>query len=115
MSILRSQVLVQALLRRAQVAGAIAVVRQHGDDDAGSVLVLVNTLDGKAKLYGPTRDHDFNRAWECLSPAGTDYHQLENKLDQRLGSDPDLWVVEIEDRQGRHFLVESVLKPPQPS
>ena len=27
---------------------------------------------------------------------------------RQLGYDPDLWVVEIEDREGRHFLSEAV-------
>ncbi len=29
-------------------------------------------------------------------------------IEKQRGRDPDLWVVEIEDREGRHFLTEAV-------
>jgi hypothetical protein len=109
MTDLTSQILVQALMRRAQVQGAFALVREHGDDDAGSVLVMINTLDGKATLFGQTRDENYQRVWENLCQAGTDYTQVEAILDKRLQQDRDLWVVEIEDRKGRNFLTEAVL------
>ncbi|MBL4596409.1 MAG: DUF1491 family protein [Robiginitomaculum sp.] len=111
MNLLRSSILVQALIRRAETNTAFALVRHHGDDDAGSVLVLVNTLDGCAALYGPTRDEDFNRAWEALCPPTTQMTIVEEKLAKRLSFDPDLWVVEIEDRKGRHFLTEKIVNP----
>lgn len=109
MADLISQILVQALIRRAQVQGAFALVREHGDDNAGSVLVLVNTLDGKASLFGQTRNSNYDRVWENLCQPGTDYKAAEEILSRRLKSDPDLWVVEIEDRKGRHFLTEDIL------
>ncbi|MBL4616587.1 MAG: DUF1491 family protein [Robiginitomaculum sp.] len=109
MTDLRSQILVQALIRRAQVQGAFALVRDHGDDDAGSVLVMINTLDGKANLFGQTRDEGYNRVWENLCPSGTDYRKVEAILTNRLKQDRDLWVVEIEDKNGRNFLTEAVL------
>ncbi|PHR60933.1 MAG: hypothetical protein COA47_06960 [Robiginitomaculum sp.] len=109
MNLLRSSILVQALIRRAESNGAFAMVRRHGDDDAGSVLVLVNTLDGYACLYGPSRDEDFNRVWECLSAPQTTESAIEETLKKRLRVDPDLWVVEIEDKKGRHFLTEKVI------
>jgi hypothetical protein len=109
MTMLRSSILVQALIRRAQVAGAFVLVRQHGDDDAGSVLVLVNTLDGRARLLGPARDADFNRVWGHECEDGAPYELAETILQKRMGQDPDIWVVEIEDRQGRHFLTEKIL------
>ncbi|MBL1430281.1 MAG: DUF1491 family protein [Robiginitomaculum sp.] len=104
-----SQILVQALIRRAQVQGAFALVREHGDDDAGSVLVMINTLDGKANLFGQTRDDNYDRVWENLCPPATDYMKVEAILDRRLKQDRDLWVVEIEDKKGRNFLTEAVL------
>ncbi len=109
MNLLRSSILVQALIRRAMANGAFAVVRQHGDDDAGSVLVLVNSLDGAAQLFGPARDEDFNRVWEYLCPPSSTYGEAEATITQRLRFDPDLWVVEIEDKAARNFLTEKIL------
>ncbi|VAW01245.1 FIG00484051: hypothetical protein [hydrothermal vent metagenome] len=109
MNLLRSDITVQALIRRATSNGAFAVVRKHGDDDAGSVLVMVSTMDGLATLYGPTRDENFNRVWERLCPPASPEVEIEKTLAKRLQFDPDIWVIEIEDRQGRHFLAETVM------
>ncbi len=99
-----------ALIRRAEIAGAFAGVVHKGDPDAGAVLVKVATLDRKARLYGPARNGDGERIWLDLS-AGS-LGDLESDVDEyvrkRRQGDPDLWVIEIEDRRGRHFLQEPV-------
>lgn len=99
-----------ALIRRAEIGGAFAGVVHKGDADAGAVLVKVASLDRRARLYGPARNGDGARIWLDLS-AGS-LGDVESDVDayvrKRRQSDPDLWVIEIEDRQGRHFLQEPV-------
>lgn len=103
-----------ALIRRAAVGGAFAAVVRKGDADAGAVLVKVATLDGRARLYAPARNGEGERIWLDLS-AGT-LGDVEANVDaqvrRRVERDPDLWVVEIEDRRGRHFLMEPVDERP---
>lgn len=108
---LKAKLQVQALIRRAESAGAFALVAVSGDSDAGAILVQVSTLDGKAALYGQTRDEDFNRVWEVLLPQGTPESEVSDLCARRRRTDPDLWVVEIEDRKGRHFLDGAVISP----
>lgn len=108
---LKAKLQVQALIRRAESAGAFVAVVASGDRDAGTILVQVNSLDGKAALYGQTRDEDFHRIWEVLLPPGTPETAVAELTMRRRRTDPDLWVVEIEDRQRRHFLSEKVLGP----
>ena len=99
-----------ALIRRAQIGGAFAAVARKGDPDGGAVLVKVATLDGRARLYAPARGGDGERIWLDLSAGklGEDEQKVDAYARQRAETDPDLWVVEIEDKQGRHFLMERV-------
>jgi hypothetical protein len=107
---LKTEFWVSALIRRAEIAGAFAGVVRKGDADAGAVLVKVATLDGRARLYGPARDGMGERIWLDLSAGslGDVEADIDAYVDKRGESDPDLWVIEIEDRWGRHFLMEPV-------
>jgi hypothetical protein len=99
-----------ALIRRAQIAGAFAGVVRKGDSDAGAVLVKVATLDGRARLYAPARNGEGERIWLDLSAGalGEDERDVDAAAAKRAESDPDLWLIEIEDKHGRHFLEEPV-------
>ncbi|MBX9745710.1 MAG: DUF1491 family protein [Hyphomonadaceae bacterium] len=99
-----------ALMRRAQAGGAFAGVTRKGDTDAGAVLVKVATLDGRARLYGPARDGDGERVWLDMSAGtlGDAEADVDAYVRKRAETDPDLWVIEIEDKYGRHFLMERV-------
>lgn len=107
---LKTEIWASALIRRASIAGAFAGVVRRGDGDAGAVLVKVATLDGRARLYGPARNGEGERIWLDLS-AGS-LGDVEADVDayarKRAAGDPDLWIIEVEDRQGRHFLQEPV-------
>jgi hypothetical protein len=107
---LRSDIFVSALIRQAEIAGASAMLRRRGGAEAGAIFVKLDRLDGAAALFGPapqseelptgvarlfTRQH----AAEWLDPA-----EIETKLRREIEFDPDVWIVEIEDRQGRCFV-----------
>lgn len=108
--LLKTEIWVQALVRRAQAGGAFAAVARRGDRDGGAVLVKTTTLDGRARLYAAAQNGEGERIWLDLS-AGK-LGEVEADVDayarRRFDDDPDLWVVDIEDRQGRHFLTEPV-------
>ncbi len=99
-----------ALIRRAQIGGAFAGVVRKGDTDAGAVLVKVATLNRKARLYAPARNGDGARVWLDLSAGtlGDDEAEVDAAIRKRMEKDPDLWVIEVEDKWGRHFLDEPV-------
>jgi hypothetical protein len=106
--LLSTDIWVSALIRRAELGGAFGVVARKGDARAGSVLVKVlNRADGVTRLYAEATRMDGERVW--MQPtASTDEPDLDRYIERALRVDPDLWVVEIEDKQGRHFLVEPV-------
>ena len=101
---LKTGVWMDALIRRAEVAGAFAALSHRGDPDAGSVLVRVRGRDGEA-LYLPERNMDGERIWRIQ--AGSE-EALSALVDERIRFDPDLNVIEIDDRDGRHFIEEPV-------
>ncbi len=109
---LKSAIWVSAYLRRCNVEGAFAVVRRHGADEAGAVFIKVSRLDGFAALYGPAPQSAFDdeQPAERLFTAalGNDgpvpEAEVEARLTREIKFDPDLWIVEVEDRAGRHFL-----------
>jgi hypothetical protein len=106
--LLSTDIWVAALIRRAELAGAFAVVVRKGDPRAGAVLVKVlNRHAGTVRLYSEATRGDGDRLWMQPHPDG-DEPALDAYIDRSRQRDPDLWVVEIEDTQGRHFLTETV-------
>src|SRR5262245_58412273 len=106
---LKSEVWVKAYIRRCVALGVPATVVHHGDDDAGAIYIRVNRLDGTSLLFGPT-PAGFGHAAEdrrwtpYLNAAGNADMQVETFLQRESDTDPDLWIVEIETRDGEHFL-----------
>ncbi len=101
---------VGALLRRAHAAGAFATVVHRGDEARGDVVVKVCRERGKAQLYAPAFSPEGPTEFERL-PEGIedpDETEVDAVIARRREFDRDLWVIEIEDRKGRHFLTERV-------
>ena len=101
---------ISALLRRAQVAGAFATIVHRGDEDRGDVLIKVTRARGEAALYAPAFNPEGPVTFERLQ--AEDERAADETIARRLKNDRDLWVVEIEDRDGRHFLTERVKELP---
>jgi len=93
---------VKAYLARLRVMDIPAFLTARGDATAGAVLVKINTLDGNAAAYQRSYDVDGNRIWVPLSE-GTDA-EVEEALSRQRKYDPDIWVIEVEDKQGRSLL-----------
>ena len=106
--VLKPSIWVYALIRRAQIGSAYATLARKGDADGGAVLVKVITLDGQAVLYTPMRNMQGERIW--LASDARLEAEIDEMIGKRVKTDPDLWVVEIEDRHGRHFIEEKVEK-----
>ena len=108
MTRLASEFWVKAYLARLRLQGIPGYVVAHGDDTAGAVLVKLSTLDGKARAFQRSFDLASGaRVWVELAagPEG----EVDAALARQRGFDPDAWVIEVEDRAGRHLLNEAGL------
>ncbi len=106
---LRADIFAAALIRRAQVEGAYATLRRRGAAEAGAIFVRLDRLDGTSALFGPAPQSEINDDGDRLfqrmhGDAWIDNLDVEEKLRRELKFDPDLWIVDIEDRKGRDFL-----------
>lgn len=95
------------MIRRAELGGAAAFVARKGEPDAGAVVVKISLLDGTARVWSSSYGRDGQRRWVKATGADLvpDAH-AEAYVARARSRDTDLWVVEIEDRQGRDFLTE---------
>jgi len=106
---LRSDFWVSAYIRRCAVQDVVAVLRRRGAAEAGAIFVRLDCLDGTARLFGPApqslvaEDDGVRRFIEIPLPDNTPL-AAEEKLRREMNFDGDLWIVEVEDRAGRHFL-----------
>ncbi len=112
---LKSAIWVAAYVRRCHIEGAYAVVRRRGAEDAGAIFIKIARLDGTADLYGPAPQTAFDEARPserafsaCLKTQPAAEAEAEAYLAREMRFDPDIWIIEVEDRAGRHFLDQVV-------
>lgn len=106
---LKSEIWVKAYMRRCASAGCQAYVVRHGDDDAGAIYIRINRLDGTSLLFGPAPAGldglETERRWTpCLGQEGSEDAVVESFLERETRYDPDVWIVEVESRDGAHHL-----------
>lgn len=105
MTRLTTDIWVGAYLTRLRLADIPVFVTSKGDQTAGAVLVKLNTLDGRAEAFQKSFDLMTGaRAWISLSEG--EERDVDEAIRKQLSFDPDLWVIEVEDRNGRHLLDE---------
>ncbi len=106
---LRAGIWVAAYLARLQALAIPAFVVRRGDETAGAVLVKASTLDGRAKAFQRSFDPMTGaRTWMVLAEG--EEPEVDAAVERQRRYDPDLWVIEVEDRQGRHLLGEDGLE-----
>ena len=110
----RTEMWVMAYLRRCQAEGVPVYVGRRGDEAAGAVFICLNRLDGTVALYGPApaglAGTETERRWIGLfGGKAVSVADAQVYLGRQWDFDPDVWVLELEDRAGRHFLGDLVI------
>lgn len=106
---LKAGIFVRALLRRAQVQGASGFIVRSGAEDAGAIILIVARLDGTVLVLNQVRDAKGGLAWQQALGGWSEEARAAAWCDKQVKFDPDLWIVEIEDREGRAFVDEPIV------
>jgi hypothetical protein len=101
--------LISAQIRIAAREGIPIVVRRHGNDESGTIILKINRLDGTARVLTQVRYED-ELVWNPVSRIDPMPEADADKyLDRQAAIDPDSWLLEIEDKQGRHWFPGRVM------
>jgi hypothetical protein len=111
---LRAEIWVQAYMRRAQAEGSAAYVVRRGDPNAGAILICIAGAAGTSLFTPvPADEPDGERAWrERVAAAPESAAEVARHVERETSFDPDVWVIEIEDRDNRHFLGDRLKSEP---
>jgi hypothetical protein len=106
---LKAGIFVRALIRRVQVAGACAFVVRSGMEEAGAIILKIAKLDGQVLVLNQARDAKGELVWARPLGGWSDEARANGWCAKQISFDPDLWIVEIEDREGRAFVDEAIV------
>jgi hypothetical protein len=100
---LRAEVWIMAHVRRCITEGIPVAVVRRGESERGTVILKLNQLEGDVRVLSQARDIDGRLGWlAAFDGAAVKEADADAYIARAVKRDPDLWVVEIEDREGRH-------------
>ena len=85
------------------------MLRKRGAAEAGAIFIKVDYLNGQSAFYAPapqslTTDEYERRFVKAHDAPTLDSSEIEARIVKQQRFDSDLWLIEVEDREGRHFL-----------
>jgi hypothetical protein len=99
---LTSEFWASAYLRTMNGDSRPATLRRRGSPEAGAVFVVLDRLDGVQTLYGPAPQSLADESGErlFLPVVSGDALTIMARLDREMRFDPDLWIIDVEARDG---------------
>lgn len=102
---LKTDFWIRAQIRLCDLSFVPAAIARRGDADAGQVLIKRNRLDGSFEVFARTTTLDGGPGWRrATGPDPVDEAAAGETIAREVRYDPDLWVLEIEDPDGRYEL-----------
>ena len=94
-----THVWVEAEVRRILSLGRAVYIVARGDNAGGTVIQTISNLSGECKLLGQQRDLLGKLVWiNLLQDEIVPEAEADCYIEKSRERDPDVWVVEIEDR-----------------
>lgn len=100
---LPAELWIMAHIKRCIVEGIPATVVHRGEKNSGTLTLKINQLAAGVRILNQTRDIDGELAWiAALGGKLVPEAEADAYVERTIARDPDVWVVEIEDRDGNH-------------
>ncbi len=100
---------IKAHIRKCGALAIPAMVVRRGDDQAGALIIKVNHLGPGCMVLAPANTMEGGRQWRrATGPDLVPEAEADAYIERQLNMDPDIWVLEIEDRDGRHLVDDIV-------
>lgn len=98
---------VDAQLAPLNAQGIYYYIQQRGEAQSGTILLKLNNLRGQCALLTQQRDFDGVMQWiNAMKQESVEERDADAYIQRAIARDPDLWVIEIEDRDMKNpFLV----------
>ena len=106
---LPTELWLMAGLRRCSADGIPATVVRRGEKQSGTVILKINRLDSGCLILTQARDLEGELTWfPALDGALVAESEADAYLERTAKRDPDVWIVEIEHREGWHPFQEGL-------
>jgi len=100
---LPSDVWIMAHVRRCNGAGIPAMVVRKGEAKGGALILKINRLGDGCRVLSQARGLDGKLGWlAAFKGADVSETEADEYLARAASRDPDIWIVEIEDRSGQN-------------
>ena len=115
---LKTEIWVKGYVRQCDLAGLPCVIVNRGAPEAGAVYICVTISNGHGQVYspapGPAYDGEGGRNWETpLGPGPVSMADIDAYLARQLKFDPDIWIIEVQDKTGLALIRQHHNRPDQ--
>jgi GMP synthase (glutamine-hydrolysing) len=108
---LKTYIWVQSQQRYCERNNLPIYILKKGHLDAGVVIIKINLLDGRCKIFSQITKPNGEAAWQSWSDNGVPVleAQADSYIAKQKQIDPDIWIIEIEDVKGLFKLDEVII------
>ena len=107
---LKSGMLIQAGVRMCSHRGVPATVIRRGDSDVGAIYIKINRFEHGCAVLSQVRMEDGRLVWlRATGEHPVTEVDADDYIQRQVKYDPDLWVLEVEDREGRNPFEDPVV------
>ena len=91
---------IDAQLKPLNDRGVFYYIHQRGEQNSGIILLKLNGLEGQCRILVQQRNLEGEMGWMDATPKElVEEVQADQYIQRAITRDPDLWAIEIEDKE----------------